>query len=175
MSYSPVTLPTPSVEVSLQGGGTIDQPVIINSGTFDNPDWPGYESAYRNYRYVATPNPGYRFKRFDIYVQEYTQALSAYIRDGVYPVSKGGTENNGAYVYETDVGADGYIDVVDEPGATWWWYAPLGRVYSDREIVSVRVVAVFEKRNSGRLVYSPNQGGQLVYSVNQNGALVYDG
>lgn len=176
MAYTPVTLPTPTAEVSPQGGGTVTA-TATTSGSFNMPDT---QSAFQNYKYTATPNPGYRFLRFDVYVTEYSQFAQAYYRDGQTPTAKAGTASGGSYEYATNVSANDNppTDATAEAGSAWWWYTPypgIPSIWSDDEITNIRVVAVFEKRDSGLLVYSPNQNGQLVYSAAQGGALCYDG
>lgn len=117
----------------------------------------GTTGAYQNHIFTATPANGWRFLHF-IVSGEIINSITG---------SRSFNEQKTANPYTTQ--ADG--DTLAEDGSAWWWAA-----YGVEEWVdSVSVVAVFEPRNSGQLVYSAHQNGQLVYSAAQGGALVYDG
>ena len=176
MAYNPVSLVSPTLVVSPQGGGTLTAEVL-NSGNFN---WgaPEYSGEFRNYRYTIKPNPGYRFVRLDILSPWYSQHTGQYLRDNTLTAAGvAETAVHGVFKYETNLTAtDAPVDVTKELGSSWWWLFDLGYgLWSDSEITALTVTAVFEKRGSGRLVYSENQNGLLVYSVAQGGGLMYDG
>lgn len=145
------TIAIPVCTVSPAGGGTCTY-TLGTSGSIS-----GATGAYQNYVFTATPAPGWRFLRFNV-TGEIIDSVT-----GSRNISRQPTDNP----YTTQ--EDG--DTFEEDGSAWWW-----SLYGVNEWVdSISVEAVFEPRNSGRLIYSANQGSALVRSANQGGALVYDG
>lgn len=176
MAYNPVSLVTPTLAVSPQGGGTLTAEVI-NSGNLNlGTDFTG---EFRNYRYIIKPAPGYRFVRLEILSLWYSQLIGQYARNNtLWATGVEQTSTHGVFWYETNLTAtDVPTDCTKELGSAWWWLYNYNnfQMWSDEEITGLTVTAVFEKRNTGELIYSENQNGRLVYSAAQGGALVYDG
>ena len=149
------TIVTPVCTASPANGGSC----TYSLGTSGSYSYPASSGAWQNYTYSASPAPGFRFLRFEITV------TSKKTPGNPTTVTNRETSNP----FETDGAESRWLD------GSAWWMAITAYPQSEEWIDSISVVAVFEPRNSGQLVYSDNQGGQLVYSGSQGGALVYDG
>ncbi len=165
----------PSVSVSPAGTGSV-VPTATTTGSIPNRTYNA--SEYKNYKYVVTPAPGYRFVRLDVQservnIDHDVGSTETSTDEFSYPVSALTPAGDAAYKYESAIELYYGNPSRYACGAAYWWERYQGRY--EEYITSIAVVAVFEPRNTGQLVYSPGQNGQLVYSGNQNGALVYDG
>lgn len=150
------TITTPICSASPANGGSCAYTLGTSGGVS------GMSGAFQNYTYTATPNPGWRFMRFEVSFD----AVDSITGTQHYSLNK--TDN--PYTTETTA------DLLQFDGSAWWFYYELAPgIYDEQNIANLSVVAVFEPRNSGALIYSENQNGQLVYSGSQGGALVYDG
>ena len=151
---SAAVLINPTTSASPQSGGTCTPAAVGSPAPF-----PTYQySAYQDYKFMARPNAGYQFVRFDItqttdYGDGSAPTVTHFSKSGTYSVA------DAAWTWQTDC-------VGDWNGIYWWDYTPQG--YSEIiQVTAYEVVAVFKRipthllvnsstaENPAKLVYDP--------------------